>query len=415
MSWGGLAIAALFALNVAWSMGANDVANAMGTAIGSRVLSLGQALVLAGVLEFVGAVFFSQRVVQRLATDVTHAEQFADAPQTLALGMMAVLLASGVWIQIATLWGMPVSSTHAIVGAIAGFTAVAAGIEQVAWSALGQLALAWVLTPVLSGGVAALLYWGLRAGILTNASPWQAWQEWCPWLSGVVIAAFGTALIPELQGLTQGWSWPPQTVGLAVGAVGVGLLTWQGWRVPPSSAWQSSEVEVIEPCFGRFQIVSSSFVAFAHGANDAGNAIAPFVVILAIVTTGAVPLETFPVPLWLLVAGGITIIAGLAVQGRRVIMTVGEEITALVPSSGFCAELATAIAVMLAASLGFPVSTSHALVGSLLGISLINGTAAQSVGTLRSIVVAWALTVPIATVLGGVSYWGLAKLAVFLT
>lgn len=405
LSWIWIAIASLCAINVAWSMGANDVANAMGTAIGSRVLSLGQALVLAGVLEFVGAVFFSQRVVQRLATDITHAEHFADTPQVLVVGMIAVLLASGIWIQLATLWGMPVSSTHAIVGAIAGFTAVAAGIEQVAWSALGQLALAWVLTPLLSGVLAALVYGGIRVGILGQASPLRAWQEWCPWLSVLVIAAFSTALFPAFEELTWSLPLPNQTSGLAIAAISVGLLTWQGWRSPPLEA-----PNPIEPCFGRFQIVSSSFVAFAHGANDAGNAIAPFAVILAIATTGLVPLGAFPIPLWLLVAGGVAIIAGLAIQGRKVITTVGEEITTLEPSSGFCAELATAIAVMLAVSLGFPVSTSHALVGSLFGISLINGTARESLGTLGAIVAAWALTVPIATILGGASYWMLVRL-----
>jgi PiT family inorganic phosphate transporter len=397
-------LASLFAINVAWSMGANDVANSMGTVVGSRVLSLGKALALAGVLEFLGAVLFSQRVVTRLATSITHVEQFNAAPQTLLLGMVAVLLASGLWIQLATLWGIPVSSTHAIVGAITGFTWIAAGANSVNWSVLGQLALAWLTTPLLSGVLAALLYGALRWSVLSQAEPVWYWQEWCPWWAVLLIGVFGGAIAPiftNIQALTP-VALPSQTYLLGTGLLGVGVLTWQGWRAP--SAILSSGSNRVETALGRFQIVSSSFVAFAHGANDVGNAIAPFAVIVAIVSTGVVPSSQLTVPFWLLLAGGCAIVAGLAIQGRKVITTVGEEITQLQPSSGFCAELATATSVLLASSAGFPVSTSHALVGSLFGISLMNRDTAGSYGILGSIVSAWVLTVPLATLLGALSY-----------
>ncbi|NEQ99628.1 MAG: inorganic phosphate transporter [Cyanothece sp. SIO2G6] len=403
-------LAVLLAFNVAWSMGANDVANSMGTAIGSRVLSLRQALVIAGILEFAGAVLFSQRVVTRLATNITDAAQFADQPQTLLIGMVAVLLASGLWIQIATLLGLPVSSTHAIVGAIAGFSYVAAGASSINGSALGQLTLAWVLSPILSGLIAAILYATVRQWVLTNPLPLNQWQEWCPWLSTLLVVVFGAVIAPifhNVQLLPQ-LSLPTHTY-LVIGGMGaIALLTGQSWQNPGSLTSSSDELlpgsNLLEPRFGRFQILSSSFVAFAHGANDVGNAIAPLVVIFAILHANAVPTENLTVPLWILLLGGVAIIAGLAVQGRNVITTVGEKITELQPSSGFCAELATAATVLLASGLGFPVSTSHVLVGSLVGISTVNQSTTKSYGTIGSIISAWALTVPIATGLGSISY-----------
>ncbi|MEM8638368.1 MAG: inorganic phosphate transporter [Cyanobacteria bacterium P01_G01_bin.54] len=409
-----LVIAALLAINMAWSMGANDVANAMGTAIGSRVLTLGQALAIAGSLEFAGAVLLSQRVVRRLATSITNTEQFAAQPQTLLLGMIAVLLASGLWLQLATRWGLPVSSTHAIVGAIAGFSLVAVGPSSLNWPALGQLALAWVLTPVFGGLLAAAVYGALRQGILRQADPWRYWQESCPWLAVLVIGVFGAGIAPQLGELKTGLSiaLPSQTLLLLVGFVGVIVLTVLGLRpVAPELAVPESAPPSLEIQLGRFQIVSSSFVAFAHGANDVGNAIAPFAVVVAIVGSGAVPTTDLPVPFWLLLAGGVAIILGLAIQGQNVITTIGEDITPLQPSSGFCAELATAATVLLATSLGFPVSTSHALVGSLWGIRLMNRETSGGTEVLGKIVSAWALTVPIALVLGALSYWGLANLA----
>ncbi|MGB0562459.1 MAG: inorganic phosphate transporter [Spirulinaceae cyanobacterium] len=412
-----LIIAAILAFNVAWSMGANDVANAMGTAIGSRVLTLGQALAIAGILEFAGAVLLSQRVVRRLATSVTNTEQFAAEPEVLLLGMVAVLLASGLWIQLATRWGLPVSSTHAIVGAIAGFNLVAAGATSLNWLALGQLALAWVLTPVLGCILAGAVYGALRSGILQQANPLRYWQESCPWLAVLVIGVFGAGVAPQFREFSGDLSiaLPPPTLMLLVGFGAIGILTKLGLKPTPPEVTR----QPIEARFGRFQVVSSSFVAFAHGANDVGNAIAPFAVVVAIVQSGAVPTAELPVPLWLLLAGGVAIILGLAIQGQNVITTIGSEITPLQPSSGFCAELATAATVLLAASLGFPVSTSHALVGSLWGIRWVNRDAdnADAAETksgaqvLGKIVSAWALTVPIALVLGAASYWALASLA----
>lgn len=401
-------LAVLLAFSLAWSMGANDVANSMGTAIGSRVLSLNQALIIAGLLEFAGAVFFSQRVVTRLATEITRSEQFVDQPHVLLMGMVAVLLASGLWLQIATLLGLPVSSTHAIVGAIAGFSYVAAGANSINWLSLGQLALVWVFSPLLSGLVAALLYTTVRQWLLIHPTPLEQWQEWCPWLSTLLIGVLGAVIAPILNdvSLLHSLAYPPHTY-LVMGCWGaIALLTWHGWQSPrsPSHPPTQPSAHPLEPSFGRFQILSSSFVAFAHGANDVGNAIAPLVVVFAILQANSWPPETYTVPLWIVLFGGGAIIAGLAVQGRKVITTVGETITELQPSSGFCAELATAATVLLASILGFPVSTSHALVGSLVGISTVNRRAAKPGGTLGTIVIAWAFTVPVSTGLGGISY-----------
>ncbi len=401
-----------FAVGVAWSLGANDVANSMGTSVGSQVLSLRQALVMAGVLEFSGAVLFSQRVATRLA-NLVNLDRYATDPQLLVIGMLAVLIATTVWIQIATILGNPVSSTHTVVGATAGFSLVAVGTEGVNWSSLGLLTLAWILTPVLSGIVAAILYSQLRRGVLNQESPWEQWWEWCPWLSALAIGVFGTILAPlltQISGiLPAGISGdlPPHTYGLLAGSGVVVSLT--GWGLRPQDPADPPQVKV-EERLGGFQVLSACFVAFAHGANDIGNAIAPLAVIGFVLTNGQVPDQGLVIPVWMLILGGVAIVTGLAIQGQTVIRTVGSTITELQPSSGFCAELATATTVLLASRAGLPVSTSHALVGSVFGISLNKDQQFTGWGILGSILSAWVLTFPVAAGVGAGIFAGLRVL-----
>lgn len=321
-------IAALLAFYLAWNLGANDVANSMATSVGSKAITLGQALSIAAILEFSGALLFGQNVSQNLATGVIDVSLYVDQPDRFVLGMLAVLLSSGLWMNVATLFGFPVSSSHAVVGAIAGFGTISLGWAAVNWTSLGVISLAWVLTPVVSGTIAAALY---------------------------LIAL----KLPE--------------------------------TLP----------------FSKFQVLSACSVAFAHGSNDVGNAIAPFAAILAVIKTGAVPLDGVPIPLWVLAIGGLGIVGGLAIWGKKVILTVGEGLVAIEPRGGFCAELATAIAVLIATWSSLPVSTSHALVGAVVGIGLVQG--AVEWGKLRSIVLTWVGTIPIAVLLSAGIYWGLLQ------
>jgi inorganic phosphate transporter, PiT family len=323
-----LIVAGILAFYLAWNLGANDVANSMATSVGSKAITLPQALTIAALLEFSGALLFGQTVSQKLATGVIDVGQFAATPDRFVLGMLAVLLSSGLWMNLATILGFPVSSSHAVVGAIAGFGAISLGLTAVNWSGLGVISFAWVLTPVVSGTIAAALY-------------------------------FISSKLPE--------------------------------AIP----------------FAKLQVLSACSVAFAHGSNDVGNAIAPFAAILQVIKTGTVPVETLPIPLWVLAIGGLGIVGGLAVWGKKVILTVGEQLVAIEPKGGFCAELATAIAVLAATFGGLPVSTSHALVGAVVGIGLVQGEVQW--GKLRSIVLTWVATIPIAVLLSAGIYWGLVQ------
>ena len=423
-----LIFTSLLAFYLAWNLGANDVANSMGTSVGSKAVTLRQALIVAGVLEFAGAVLFGRNVSATLATKIVNPALFVQSPQLLLVGMVSVLLACGIWLNIATWKGLPVSSSHAVVGAIAGFACVAISPQAVAWRSIGIISLSWVVTPVISGAIAALFYSQIKRWILDQTDTETQLREWIPWLSVALLSSFGVIVLPTVVQRFTTVLFPSHTVALAIGAVGAIGLTFFGWnRLEQATAEAQTRRETeldplvsdrlyltphptphtpysspltphpspIESVMGRFQLVSACFVAFAHGSNDVGNAVAPLAAIVYITETGMVPLEHFQVPLWILVLGGAGIVCGLAVWGKRVMATIGEDILSLQPSGGFCAELATATTVLLASSLGLPVSTSHALVGGVVGIGMVQAAKALQWQTLRSIGVAWIATVPL--------------------
>ncbi|NJP12578.1 MAG: inorganic phosphate transporter [Leptolyngbyaceae cyanobacterium RU_5_1] len=450
-----LVFTSFLAFYLAWNLGANDVANSMGTSVGSKAVTLRQALAIAGILEFTGAVLFGQNVSATLVTQIVNPKLFAQAPQMFLVGMVAVLVACGVWLNIATLFGLPVSSSHATVGAIAGFGWVAVGSRAVDWHSIGIISLTWLVTPVISGAIAALLYTCIKRWILNQPNPLAQLHEWIPWLSVSLLSAFGIIVLPTISQPIQrflvgqlGIILPAHDLPLVIGAiasVSLTLVSWQqleqiregmgsrgdremgsrgdremgsrGDREMGSRGdeeklkIQNSKFKIqnfpapTESLFARFQVLSACFVAFAHGSNDVGNAIAPMAAIVTIHQTGSVPTTNFQVPLWILVLGGSGIVAGLAVWGKRVITTIGENIISLQPSGGFCAELATAATVLIASQLGLPVSTSHALVGGVVGVGLAKNSKSVQFQTLKGIGLAWVVTIPIAAGLGAVLFW----------
>ncbi|WP_414625263.1 inorganic phosphate transporter [Calothrix sp. CCY 0018] len=426
-------IVILLAFYLAFNLGANDVANAMGTSVGSKAITLKQALVIAGILEFTGAILFGHEVSQTLATDVSNPALFANAPEIFATGMFSVLLASALWLQLATSRGLPVSSSHATVGAIAGFSIVAAGFNSIEWSSIGTITLGWVITPVISGCIAALFYSQIKRWILDQPQQLQQLNEWIPWLSALLLGVFGIIVLPKVtQPLATylieqlGWQIPSHDVPLFIGTIAAVGLTVYSWR--EAGRWGDGEMgregeesnsqsliqnpkelkskiqNPIERIFGRFQLLSACFVAFAHGSNDVGNAIAPLAAITYINRSGKVPIYDLDIPVWILVIGGAGIVFGLAVLGKKVIATIGESIITLQPSSGFCAELATATTVILASRLGLPVSTSHALVGGVVGVGIVQDIKSVQFKTLQGIAAAWIVTLPVSAVLSAVIF-----------
>ena len=408
-----IVLVALLAFYLAWNLGANDVANSMGTSVGSKAVTLRQALIIAGILEFTGAVLFGRAVSQTLATDIANPTLFADSPQTLAIGMVSVLIACGLWLQIATSFGLPVSSSHGVVGAIAGFSWLAAGINAVDWSSIGTITIGWLLTPVVSGSIAAFFYTIVKRSILDRPDPIAQLREWIPWLSAALLSVFGIIVLPTLSEPVQaflanqwGITLPTHDIPLATGAIAAVSLSVVSWRQLENGNREKSNrfPNLVERQLGRFQVLSACFVAFAHGSNDVGNAIAPLAAIAYINRTGSVPLADFSIPLWILILGGLGIVAGLAVWGKNVIATVGENIIPLKPSGGFCAELATATTVLLASRLGLPVSTSHALVGGVVGIGLVQNWQSIRLSTIRGILGAWVITIPITAGLSAIMF-----------
>jgi inorganic phosphate transporter, PiT family len=401
------------ALYVAGNLGANDVANSMGTSVGSKAITLKQAIIIAGILEFTGAVLFGREVSSTLAVDIANPQLFAGAPQTLMLGMIAVLISSGLWLQIATAKQLPVASSHAVVGAIAGFSWVAAGAQAVKWSSLGEISIAWVLTPVFSGAVAASFYAIIKTWILDRDRPLLQLQQSMPWLSLALVGIFGVIVLPSVVATLPTEflpNVPRYDFSLGLGGIAVTAITVVGWRklaredVPIDTPSGESVNTIVERQLARFQLLSACCVAFAHGSNDVGNAIAPLAAILYIHTTGTVPQSSLDIPLWVLVLGGVGIVVGLAIWGKQVITTIGEGIIKLEPSSGFSAELATAATILIASRLGLPVSTSHALVGAVVGVGAVKNWRSLSVDTLKSIALAWVVTIPIATALSAVIF-----------
>jgi PiT family inorganic phosphate transporter len=421
-------LVALLSFYVAWNLGANDVANAMGTSVGSKAVTLQQALLIAGVLEFTGAVLFGHEVSETLATEIVNPAFFAATPQLLLFGMVSVLLACGLWLQVATARGWPVSSSHAVVGAIAGFSASTVGFQAIDWSSMIRITIAWVITPVFSGIISACFYSVVKRWILEQQEPLRQLSEWIPWLSALLMGVFGAIALPVVSQpihafLTQrlDWHFPAHDLPLILGTMATFGITLSGWqqleerrhfRAEEAEEAEGAEGEKskiqnpyayhspVERIMARYQLLSACFVAFAHGSNDVGNAIAPLAAIAYINRTGSVPLNGMNIPLWILVLGGVGIVAGLAVWGKKVIATIGEGIIPLQPSSGFCAELATAATILLASRLGLPVSTSHALVGGVVGIGLVQNRNSIQFKTLQGIAGAWIITVPVSAILG---------------
>ena len=402
-----LVIVALLAFYMAWNLGANDVANAMGTSVGSKAITLKQAIIMAGALEFLGAVLFGQEVTSTLGTKIADPALFATTPQTLVMGMISVLLSGGIWLQVATSRGLPISSSHAIVGAIAGFSWVSLGIEAIDWSSVGLITIGWILTPIISGAISAGLYSLIRHWIFNQLHPLSQLQEWTPWLSTLLLSVFGIIVLPTI---TQPFSQfllterklniPPHDITLFITGIAAIALTLISWRELANSQIDNQ----IQGLFAKFQVISAGFVAFAHGSNDVGNAIAPLAVIYYINQQGKIPSHQLTIPLWILLLGAVGIVAGLAVWGKKVITTIGENIISLEPSSGFCAELARAMTILLASRLGLPVSTSHALVGGVVGIGLVQNLQAIKLSTIQNIAAAWLITVPISAAMSAIIF-----------
>ncbi len=305
---------------MAWNIGANDAANSMATSYGSRALTLKQIIIIAGILEFLGAVLYGKKVTHTIAKGIVPIDSIP--PELAVIGALSAILSAGIWITIATYYHLPVSTTHSAVGAMLGFGLASVSqkvisLNEINWNVMYKITASWIISPLLGAAMAFLIFSGIR----------------------IIL-------------------------------------------------FEKFNIELVENVFKYLQVGTASYVAFAHGSNDVANATGAMAAAL-----GYVGVET---PIWILVVGGLGIAIGIATWGYKVIETVGKRITELTPTRGFSAEFATATTVILASSLGMPISTTHTLVGSVIGVGFAGGLASVDFSVVRRIIASWLLTVPIA-------------------
>jgi PiT family inorganic phosphate transporter len=391
-----LGLAAAFGLFMAWGIGANDVANAMATSVGARALTLKQAIGVAAIFEFAGAFLAGGQVTATIRNSIIDSSDVAGNPEMLIWGMLASLLAAGTWLLIASSRGWPVSTTHSIIGAIVGFAVVGIGIGSVHWGQVGQIAISWVVSPLLSGVVAFLLFRSVQKLILDTDNPIRNARRYVP--AYIFLVGFIMALVTLMKGLSHvGLEF--STAETYVIAIATGLLTMVigifGIRRIKAVVHEDDEFRFtsVERIFGILMIFTACGMAFAHGSNDVANAVGPVAAVVSIVASGEVG-QTSPLATWVLLLGAIGIVIGLSTFGWRVIKTVGRKITELTPSRGFAAELATASTVVLASGTGIPISTTHTLVGAVLGVGMARGIGALNLQVVTNIFLSWVVTLP---------------------
>lgn len=391
-----VALAALFGVFMAWGIGANDVANAMATSVGSKALTIKQAILVAAVFEFLGAVLAGGEVTSTIRQGIVDAELLSGTPELLIYGMLASLLAAGTWLLIASRNGWPVSTTHSIVGAIVGFAAVGIGVDAVQWSKVGTIVMSWIVSPLTAGFIAYLIYMSVQALILRHDDPLARAKRYVPVY--IFLAAITVTLVTLLKGLTYvGLEISLANAYLLAMAIGVVISVVGAFAIrriqPDKKLDKKQHFYSVERVFGVLMIVTACSMAFAHGSNDVANAIGPLAAVISVAKTGIVGAKS-AVPIWVLALGGAGIVIGLATYGVHVIATVGQKITQLTPSRGFAAELAAATTIVIASGTGIPISTTHTLVGAVLGVGLARGIEAIDLRVVGRIFISWVVTIP---------------------
>jgi len=401
-------LAIVFGLFMAWGIGANDVANAMATSVGSKALTIKQAIIIAAIFEFSGALLAGGQVTKTIRKGMVDSDLLASTPELLVYGMLASLLAAGVWLVIASFYGWPVSTTHSIVGAIVGFAAVGIGIDAVHWGKVGSIAMSWVVSPLLAGTIAYLLFTSVQRLILNTDNPFDNAKKYVPYY--MFLVGFFISLVTLFKGLKHVGLETSATDSYLI-AFGVGLLVMVLGKYKISkihfdpSKDKDFHFTNVEKIFAVLMMVTACAMAFAHGSNDVANAVGPVAAVVGIVESGGEVTQKSVMPIWILLLGGVGIVVGLAMYGHKVIATVGSGITALTPSRGFAATLAASITVVLASGTGLPISTTHTLVGAVLGVGLARGIGALNLGVVRTVFLSWIVTLPAGAILSIIFFY----------
>jgi len=396
----------LACIYMACNIGANDVANAMGTSVGAKSLTFRQAVLVAAVAEFAGAVFVGGHVSDTVRKGMVDPNLFADMPMHLVYGMISALVAASIWLHIASSLGWPVSTTHSIVGAVVGFGFIAGGAEAVNWGKVGSVVMSWIVSPLMGGLVAYGVFRLITVYILDKRDPVAQSKKLVPYMVFVVFVILAISMVYKgLKNLKlnldfQNALFISVIVGIIAFVIAKVLVKKIKAVSPDNINQQFLSTEYI---FKFLQVITAFYVAFAHGANDVANAVGPLAAVVSILNTGSVEMKV-QMPLWILTLGGTCIVVGLLIWGMRVMETVGKKITEITPSRGFSAEFAAATVVLACSKMGLPISTTHTLVGSVIGVGMARGLASLNIGIVKKIVISWFATVPFTAVLAMLFY-----------
>lgn len=390
-------LAIIFGLYMTWGIGANDLANAMGTSVGAGAVTIKQAICIAIIFEFTGAVIAGGHVTSTIRKGIIDPTAIIDSPEILVYGMLASLLAAAFWLMVASVKGWPVSTTHSIIGALIGFAIVGIGPDAVKWGKVGSVVGSWIVSPLVGGTISFLLVMSTRKLIFDTEDPLKNAKRYAPCY--VFLVGFIISLVTMFKGLKHLNIDLSVTQSFSV-AVCIGLITaGTGWyfirRIEADrEADRDFHFASVEKVFAPMMLFTACAMAFAHGSNDVANGIGPLAAVISIVSSGGEVMQESDLPVWILLLGGTGIVLGLVTLGYRVMINVGRKITELTPSCGFCAELAAATTVVIASRTGLPVSTTHILVGSVLGVGLARGIGALDLRVVVNIIISWLVTLP---------------------
>jgi PiT family inorganic phosphate transporter len=403
-----LTTAALIGLYMAANIGANDLANAMGTSVGSGALTIRRAVIISIVANLLGAVLAGGHVTNTISKGMINPDLLAGAPDKFMLGMFAALLAGGLWVHLATVLGLPVSTTHSIVGAVVGFGILSVGFGAISWGKVMAIAVSWVVSPVAGAVIAGAIYYLIRQKVLESDSPEIVAMRWAPYLiCFVLVVIILSFLFKGLKNLHLDLGFGHALlIALPCGAGG--SLVGGVWLRSLVHRWEGQEdtqyfTSPLQAFFAYLQVLTATYVAFAHGANDVANAIGPLAAIFSVVKTKSVAMQV-EVPIWMLAVGGIAVGGGLLAFGTRVMETIGGKITELTPVRGFCAQFGAATTILVCSRLGLPVSTTHVLVGAVVGVGFMRGMGFLDMRLLRNIASSWVVTLPFTVVLAMILY-----------
>ncbi len=403
-----LIMAVVFGFYMTWGIGANDVANAMGTSVGSGAITVKQAIIIAAIFEFAGAFIAGGSVTATIRKGIIDPGAIEGSPELLVYGMLAALLAAAIWLMVASYRGWPVSTTHSIVGAIVGFAVAGIGMDAVNWGKIGQIVASWLVSPLLGGVIALVLMLSIRKLILNAENPFAKAKTYGPFY--VFLVGFIVSLVTMFKGLkhlkldlSMGESIAAAFVfGLIVAFIGRLMIN----RVQvDETADRDFHYASVEKAFVPMMIFTACAMAFAHGSNDVANGIGPLAAVFSIVESGGQVGQKAALPIWILVLGGVGIVVGLATMGWKVMATIGTKITELTPTRGYCATLAAASTVVLASKTGLPVSTTHIAVGAVMGVGLARGLGALDLRVIGNIIISWVVTLPAGGILAAIFFF----------